>query len=330
MEKNLLPTVRVLVVDDFEPWLRFTCSVLRKNPELQIVGEVSDGLEAVQKAEELQPDLILLDIGLPTLNGFEAARRIRRLSPGSKILFVSQELSVDMVKEAFSLGALGYIVKASAGGELLAAVEAVCQGRQFIGSSLADNKFGDSPALANKGSKHNHVVQFYRDDSSWRDNISGLVCTALSKGQSLIVCATKAHLDGLHGSLQAHNIDVHGFAKVGRYIALDSTDTLSKFMDADLPNQRKFALLLGSVIREADAAAVTKNNRVAIVGEMVAVLWAEKKYDATIKLEQLWNELARTHSFDLHCAYPASGFQEEQMDQAYATICAQHSAIIPA
>jgi DNA-binding NarL/FixJ family response regulator len=130
-------SVRVLVVDDFEPFLRFICAMLRKGPELQVIGEVSDGLEAVRKAEELQPDLILLDIGLPTLNGIEAARRIRKLSPESKILFVSQEASADAVQEALSLGAAGYVSKAQAGSELLAAVEAVLQGNQFVSSGLA-------------------------------------------------------------------------------------------------------------------------------------------------------------------------------------------------
>ena len=99
--------VRILVVEDYEPFRRFVCSTLGKTPELQIIGEASDGLEAVQKAEELQPDLILLDIGLPTLNGIEAARRIRKLSPESKILFVSQESSADVVQEALSVGGTG-------------------------------------------------------------------------------------------------------------------------------------------------------------------------------------------------------------------------------
>jgi DNA-binding NarL/FixJ family response regulator len=119
------------VVDDYEPFRRLVVSMLRKQPELQIICEASNGSEAVQKAEELQPDLILLDIGLPKLNGIEAARRIRKLSPKSKILFVSQESSADVVQEAFSLGALGYVVKTHAGKDLLAAVEAVLQGRLF-------------------------------------------------------------------------------------------------------------------------------------------------------------------------------------------------------
>src|SRR5204862_4944745 len=94
------PIVRIIVVDDYEPFRRFVCSMLEQRPELRVVGEASDGLEAVQKAEELQPDLILLDIGLPALNGMEAARRIRKLAPHSKILFVSMESSPEVVQEA--------------------------------------------------------------------------------------------------------------------------------------------------------------------------------------------------------------------------------------
>ena len=97
-------SVKVLVVEDSEPFRKFIRSTLGKRPELQIVGEVSDGLEAVHKAEELQPDLIVLDIGLPSLNGIEAARRIRKLSTKSKILFLSQESSADVVQEALEHG----------------------------------------------------------------------------------------------------------------------------------------------------------------------------------------------------------------------------------
>ena len=126
------------MVEDSEQFRKFICSTLGERPELQIVGEDTDGLQALQRADELQPDLILLDIGLPTLDGIEAARRIRKLSPESKVLFLSQESSADIVQEGLRSGALGYVAKARTGIDLLAAVEAICQGRRFVSAGLVN------------------------------------------------------------------------------------------------------------------------------------------------------------------------------------------------
>jgi len=98
-------SVRILVVEDFAPFLQFISTALATRQDLQVICEVSDGLEAVRKAQELRPDLILLDIGLPSLNGIEAARQIRKLVPESKIIFLTQESSDDVIEEALRLGA---------------------------------------------------------------------------------------------------------------------------------------------------------------------------------------------------------------------------------
>ena len=129
--------LRILIVDDFEPWRRFVSSALQK-VDSQILLEVSDGLEAVYKAESLHPDLILLDIGLPTLNGIQAARRIRNLSPDSRILFLSEESSPEVAEAALEAGGTGYVVKSDAGRELLPAVKALSEGKRYISSSLGD------------------------------------------------------------------------------------------------------------------------------------------------------------------------------------------------
>jgi DNA-binding NarL/FixJ family response regulator len=143
---------RILVVEDSEPFRSFICSTIGERPELQIVGEVGDGLEAVQSAEKLRPDLIVLDIGLPSLNGIEVARRIRKLSEESKVLFVSQESSADVVQEALDTGACGYVVKTDAGRELLEGVDAVLRGQQFVGKRFFGHDFvGASHAAAFHG-----------------------------------------------------------------------------------------------------------------------------------------------------------------------------------
>jgi DNA-binding NarL/FixJ family response regulator len=129
--------VCILVVDDFEAWRHFVSLMIGKEADLYLAGEASDGLEAIQKAKALKPDLVLLDLGLPKLNGLVVARRIRRLSPCSKILFLSQESSPDVVREALKFGS-GFVVKTDAAKELLHAVNAVILDRQFLSSRLAD------------------------------------------------------------------------------------------------------------------------------------------------------------------------------------------------
>ena len=137
-------SIRVIVVEDSVPFRKFIREELAKCPDFQVISEISDGLQAVQKAQELQFDLILLDIGLPILNGIAAARQILRLAPESKIIFMTQESSPDVVQEALNLGARGYLVKTRAAIDLLAAMTAVLEGKQFVSS-------GDGRVVTSQG-----------------------------------------------------------------------------------------------------------------------------------------------------------------------------------
>jgi DNA-binding NarL/FixJ family response regulator len=136
--------IRVLLVDDHEVARRGLRSVLAGNPDLEIVGESADGEEAVKKAADLRPDIILLDISLPGISGIDAARSVHKLSPETRVIFVSQHDSVRIAKDAMSFGASGYVVKSDAGRDLLPAINAVQEGRTFVSRTLVARGWTDN------------------------------------------------------------------------------------------------------------------------------------------------------------------------------------------
>jgi len=330
--------VRVLLVEDYQPFRVFVRSLLGDVTKWLIVGEAADGLQAVCKAKELQPDLIVLDIGLPGVNGIEAARRIRKLSPESKIVFVSQESAAEVVQEALALGAFGFLGKAQAGTELLAAVESALEGSPYIGMGLS-GRFSDAtqsqacqfpkpagspiPGTQKKGIVHNHEVQFYSHDASFLASLVLFAQASLREGNAVIVVATESHRNGLLQGLHACGVDTAAACEQERLILLDASDVLSAFAENGGPSRERFISVIAPLISRAEA----KHKGVVIFGEMVALLCARGNVNAAIELEQWWNELAQTHSFRLRCAYPMG---EGLKGLPHAAICAEHSAVISA
>jgi len=275
--------------------------------------------------EEMQPDLILLDVGLPGLNGIEAARRIRKLSPASKIIFVTHEFSADVVQTALTLGAAGYVVKSRITSDLLLAVAAVRQGRRFVSPGLSCPSC--SVNAETKDVYRNHQVLFYADDASFLNGFLSFIEDALHDGMPVIVVATEAHRNSLYQRLQAQGRNVSADIEQGRYIPLDVADTLATFMVNDMPDPALFLKVATDLVRSAAKASNGKHLRVAACGECAPLLWAQGKADAAILLEHLWDEIARAHDLDILCGYGMKGFLREQDSQIYERICAEHSAV---
>jgi signal transduction histidine kinase len=185
------------------------------------------------------------------------------------------------------------------------------------------------PVQWHEADHRGHVVQFYSDDSYLLDALSRFIGTALGAGDSAIVIATQKHLDGLALLLKSRGFDLAKAARQGRYIAFEALDALSKFMLDASPDPERFRDLIVPALDRASAAAEGPQRRVVAFGEMVALLWAEGQVDAAIRLEQLWNDLARTHTFSLRCAYPIKGFDQQQHGAPFLKICSEHSGVIP-
>ena len=331
------------MVEDSEEFRKFICSTLGERPELQIVGVDTDGLQALQRADELQPDLILLDIGLPSLNGIEVARQIRKLSPKSKILFVSQESSVDLVREALGTGAHGYVFKIDAGSELLNGVSAVIRGDQFVSKRFSGEDFvvgshaGVSEDPQTDGScekprqnmqiPRRHEVEFYSDDAAFVIGFTSFIEAALEAGHAVIVIATESHRKSLLQRLQEHGVDIAAAIEQGRYVSLDVADTLSTFMMNDLPDPARCLKVAGDLVLQAAKAAQWEPTRVAVCGECAPILWVEGKADAAIQVEHLWDEIAQKHEVNILCGYVLNSLQREQENHVFQRICEEHSAV---
>jgi CheY-like chemotaxis protein len=297
--------------------------VLQARPEWQVIAEAADGPEAIQKAEELKPDLIVLDIGLPKMNGIEAARQIGQLSPSSKVLFLSQNNDLDVVRAALGT-AQGYVYKTDFRRDFLPAIQALLRGQQFLSSSIKGYK--PAQVLATKA-PHRHEVLFYPDDAVFLDSCTRFITAALGAGDVAAVVATESHRDSLFERLKAEGLDVDTEIKHGRYISLDVAKTLSTFMVNDMPDWERFFEVVGGLVSGAAKAGKGEHSRVAMWGECGPLLWAEGKVDAAIRLEQLLNQLATIYEFDLLCAYALSSFHGEEDEHVFQSICAEHSAV---
>jgi signal transduction histidine kinase/ActR/RegA family two-component response regulator len=171
-----------------------------------------------------------------------------------------------------------------------------------------------------------HFVQFYEADGFLLNSLSGFIGRAIHADDGAVVVATEAHRNGLDELLQANGLDVTTAKSRGQYVSLDAAETLSKFMVDGAPEPGRFNEFMGGVI----ASVTDGRTRISAFGEMVALLWAEGNHPAAIRLEELWNDLQRTHSFSLFCAYPMNGLSGERFIEATGSVCKVHSRVIPA
>lgn len=319
-------TIRVLVVDDYEPWRRYVSSSLKASGQYEVVGELADGLDAVEEVGRLKPDLILLDVGLPSRSGIEVAEQILGAAPGSRILFVSEHRSAAIAEAAMATGAYGYVLKSDAGRELLSAIDAVLHGRRFVSAGVKSD-CEQAPSVPVTPGARRHELQLSSSETSLWNTLAMSLERALRAECAVILVAAAPNRDAVHRTLQARGLDMKSAAAEGRYVSLDVAETLATFMVNGRLDEARFAESVTDLVATALKACRGEHPRVVACGECAPVLWREGNAAAAIRLEQLWDGLARTQNVDILCGYSLQPPLGDDEIRIFQQICSQHSAV---
>ncbi|HEX4004001.1 MAG TPA: MEDS domain-containing protein [Candidatus Acidoferrales bacterium] len=174
-----------------------------------------------------------------------------------------------------------------------------------------------------------HIVHFYREDDFLLNELTSFIGGSLAKGDAAVILATGDHIKSLTHNLRTRGLDIAKLTAQGRYLPLRASDILPQIMVNGALDASRFSQIAGELIARANAAAKGEPRRTVVFGELVAMLWAEGNCESAIRLEELWNRLAETHSFFLRCAYPIAGFSKNEHAESFLKICAAHSSVIP-
>jgi hypothetical protein len=174
-----------------------------------------------------------------------------------------------------------------------------------------------------------HAIQFYSGDGFLLDSLCRFVSTALEAGDSCFVLATRVHLDGLAERLKARRVDTDSAFNKRRYVAMDAFQVLAQLMVDGKVNKSRFDEFFREVVLPLKAAAESKLKRVAVCGEVVALLWADGKAQDAITLEHFWNEVAAQNSFCLRCFYAIKSFSDPEQNELFLKLCTEHASVIP-
>jgi DNA-binding NarL/FixJ family response regulator len=316
---RIILTSRVLVVDDHAPWRQQLVSLLESTSDWRVIGEAADGPPAVEMAASLRPDLILLDVQLPTLNGIQTAARILDADPTVRILFVSGHKSGDVATAALGTGALGYVLKVYAAHDLLPAMRAVVEGRRFVSAVL-----GGRPHQLDLPAPVHHEAGFYPDDAVLDEAYEQVAADALAADKAVVGVASETRRDALRQRLRGRGIDIDAAITRGQYLALDVAELLTPMMVNGMPDEARFwQVAVPLVLRSAQASRL-KHPVVAAFGDTSQSLWNTGQRDAAIRLERLWHEFAATFNVELFCGYSRPSSDATEIEE-HRQICLAHS-----
>jgi CheY-like chemotaxis protein len=307
-----------VVADDHPLVLEAAASIL--SGSFDVAAAVTSGEAALEAARRLDPHVIVLDIAMPGLNGFQTAARLREEGIAARIVFLSNHTGDDFVLAAMSIGASAFVQKPRMQRDLVAAVDHACAGRAFVPAAAVLPHWRRSAA-------RRHDLQFYEDDAQLVDAIAALFRSALKEGDSVIAVTTEARGRELNGRLRDSGIDACALAATGRYQRVDMNAAIASVVMDGAFDADRFTMLLDPIVSSAAVAATGQPPHVTVFGEMASALCSAGRLTAALDLERAVSAFAATRPMSVLCAYCTERLPAGARD-LLTRICAEHSTIV--
>jgi DNA-binding NarL/FixJ family response regulator len=322
--------VEILIVDDHEMFRGKVRSLIESQPHYRVCGEAGDGIEAIEKARQLRPDIVLMDINMPRMNGLEATRIIRREVPLCRVIIVSQNDAAIAREQARRAGAKGAVTKSDLIRDLLPTIDGVAmENNNSLDQTKTATAHGGEPwcGLLNSAAPRDHIVQLYQDQQFLNRAVCRFAAAAIANGEGVILVPTVAHWDAFRPRLEAEGVDVKAAEKRGQLTVVDADNLLPTFMRGGMPDSPVFMGLAASVISEA--RGVGRYPKVRWWGEMVNILWERGEVAASMQLEDQFDQLAHEQDIAIFCSFLMDNFNGDVHARMLPRLGENHSHLIP-
>jgi CheY-like chemotaxis protein len=307
---------RVVLADDNRSLLDAVSKLVSQ--DFQVVAAVVDARQAIDATVRLDPDVVVLDITMPEIDGFAAARELRRAAPRTRVLFLTMHESDEYVTAAFGTGAAGYVLKTRIGSDLVGALDHVLDGQLFVPSLTTLSTIASS--------RGGHAALFYNSDPALIHGAVRLADAALERGDTVVVLAREAIRAGITQHLK-ERYSVPALIQQGRLVEQDVVEALSQIMPDGRFDPMRLARAVEALDRGRLASPRGRQARLTLIGEVVAALYRNRDYDTAVISERLWNDLTGPLPMLTVCCYPFTNPRHQDEAALFAGVCGEHWAI---
>jgi DNA-binding NarL/FixJ family response regulator len=324
-----MKSIEVLIVDDHELVRRAIRSFIESQPDYHVCGEAGDGTEAIEKVRQLRPNLVLMDINMPRMDGLDATRVIRHEAPNCDVVIITQNDMAIAREQARNVNAKGVVAKCNLTRDLLLVMRGVqMESNSSLGTTKDLASHGEPwCGVLNSAAPRDHIVQLYQDQQFLNRAVCRFAAAAIMNGEGVILVPTVAHWDAFRPRLESEGVDVKAAEKRGQLTVVDADNLLPTFMREGMPDSPVFLGLAQNVISQARGDG--RYPKVRWWGEMVNILWERGEVAASMQLEDQFDQLAHEQEIAIFCSFLMDNFDGDVHARMLPRLSENHSHLIP-